>query len=61
LFGIAGRQSHSWGNDYGLIKPGLLRYEDRSHAIDYQPTGDGILVVRVLGGKQNPTLHIASK
>ena len=50
--------NQSWGTDYGFIKSGLLRYEYRSHSVYYQPTGNGILIVRVLGGKQNPTLHI---
>jgi toxin ParE1/3/4 len=48
----------SWGNDYGFIKAGLRRYEYRSHSIYYQVAEDGILVVRVLGGKQNPALHM---
>ena len=50
--------NQSWGTDYGFIKSGLLRYECRSHSVYYQPTGNGILIVRVLGGKQNPALHI---
>ncbi len=48
----------SWGNNYDFIEPGLLRYEYRSHSIYYQQTEDAILVVRVLGSKQNPALHI---
>jgi toxin ParE1/3/4 len=49
----------SFGTDYGFIKPELLRYEYRSHSIYYQPTEEGILVVRVLGGKQDPARHIS--
>jgi len=26
----------SWGNDYGFIRPGLYRYEYRSHSIYYK-------------------------
>jgi toxin ParE1/3/4 len=48
----------SWGNDYSFIKNGLLRYEYRSHSIYYQKTKIGILIIRVLGGKQDPALHI---
>jgi toxin ParE1/3/4 len=48
----------SFGTDYGFIKSGLLRYEYRSHSIYYQPTEDGILIVRVLGAKQDPARHI---
>lgn len=48
----------SFGTDYGFIATGLLRYEYRSHSIYYQPTDYGILIVRVLGGKQDPARHI---
>ncbi len=47
-----------WGSDYGFLKAGLLRYEYRSHAVYYQPTQDGVLIVRVLGGKQDPARHL---
>jgi len=47
----------SWGNDYGFIKQGLFRYEYRSHSVYYQLTGEGILIVRVLGNQQLPTRH----
>jgi len=49
----------SWGNDYGHISPGLRRYEYRSHSIYYQPQGGGILILRVLGDKQDPARHFA--
>ena len=48
----------SWGNDYGFLLPGLLRYEYRSHSIYYQSTEQGVLIVRVLGGSQDPARHI---
>lgn len=48
----------SWGNDYGFIIPRLYRYEYRSHSIYYQPTQHGILIVLVLGNKQDPARHI---
>jgi len=38
----------------GVLDLGLLRYEYRSHSIYYQLTEDGILVVRILGAKQDP-------
>lgn len=50
--------SPSWGNDYGTIERGLLRYEYRSHSIYYQATEAGILVVRVLGNRQDPARHL---
>lgn len=51
--------NHSWGNDYGFIAPGLLRYEHRSHSIYYiaDDTGRGIVIVRVLGAGQDPARH----
>lgn len=49
--------NQSWGSDYGHLKTGLCRYEYRSHSIYYQPLNDGILIVRVLGGKQDPGRH----
>jgi toxin ParE1/3/4 len=48
----------SWGNDYSFITSGLMRYEYRSHAIYYQFYDDGILIVRILGGKQDPARHL---
>jgi toxin ParE1/3/4 len=48
----------SFGTDYGFIELGLLRYEYRSHSIYYQITEDGILIVRILGSKQDPARHI---
>lgn len=50
--------NQTWGSDYGFIKPGLFRYEYRSHSVYYQPIGDGILIVRVLGSRQSPDLHL---
>ena len=50
----------SFGTDYGFIKSNLFRYEYRSHSIYYQPTQDGILIVRILGGKQDPARHITT-
>ena len=49
--------NRSWGNDYGFIKAGLLRYEYRSHSGYYQNTEYGILIIRVLGNKQDPARH----
>jgi len=48
----------SWGSNYSFIASGLQRYEYRSHAIYYQPNEEGILIVRVLGGRQEPMLHL---
>jgi toxin ParE1/3/4 len=50
--------NQSWGNDYGFIKSDLLRYEYRSHSIYYCTTEEGILIVRVLGNKQDPARNI---
>lgn len=49
----------SWGTDYSFIESDLFRYEYRSHSVYYQKTKQGILIVRVLGSKQNPIIHIS--
>lgn len=49
-----------WGRDYGFVKSGLLRYEYRSHAVYYQKIESGVLIIRVLGGRQDPARHIIS-
>jgi toxin ParE1/3/4 len=46
------------GTDYGIIAPELRRYEYRSHSIYFKPTESGILILRVLGSKQDPARHI---
>jgi toxin ParE1/3/4 len=51
-------EHQSFGTDYGFIEPGLLRYEYRSHSIYYRLAEDGILIVRVLGDKQDPARYI---
>jgi len=48
----------SWGNDYGFILPTLQRYEYRSHSVYFQENAEGILIVRVLGNKQDPARHL---
>ena len=49
--------NQSWGNDYDFISPGLYRYEYRSHSIYYRSSGDLILIVRILGNRQDPARH----
>jgi toxin ParE1/3/4 len=49
--------NQSWGSDYGFIRPDLCRYEYRSHSIYYKSLRDGILIVRVLGNRQDPARH----
>ncbi len=49
--------NQSWGNDYSFIKAGLRRYEHRSHSIYYQLRGKNIVIVRVLGNRQDPAWH----
>ncbi len=48
----------SWGNDYGFITSNLKRYEYRSHSVYYQGKGSDILIVRVLGNRQDPARHV---
>lgn len=44
----------SWGTNYDFVMPGLRRYEFKSHAIYYVQTDEGALIVRILGGRQDP-------
>lgn len=48
----------SWGNDYSFIRDHLRRYEYRSHSVYYQTKGSDILIVRVLGNRQDPARHL---
>ena len=47
----------SWGNDYGFIETGLQRYEYRSHSSYYRERPTDVLIVRILGNKQDPARH----
>jgi len=47
----------SWGSNYSFISPNLQRYEYGAHSIYYQPSENGILIVRVLGNRQDPARH----
>ncbi len=48
-----------FGADYGFVVEGVRRYEAVSHAVYYQFTGSGILVLRVLHGRMDPAHHLA--
>ena len=48
----------SFGADYDFVNDGLRRYECASHAIYYQPTDTGILVLRILHGRMDPGRHL---
>ena len=50
-------ENQGCGNDYAFIKSGLRRYEYRSHSIYYPSSWSGILIVRVLGNRQDPARH----
>lgn len=47
-----------FGANYGAIQSGLRRYQAVSHAIYFQPTPSGILVLRVLHGRMDPGRHL---
>lgn len=51
-------ENPSFGNDYSDVRPTLMRYESVSHAIYYQPLEMGILVLRILHGRMDPTRHL---
>lgn len=46
------------GSDYGYVRPYLLRYEYRSHAVYYTADEDNIVIATILGGRQDPMRHI---
>ena len=46
-----------WGKPYDFVLPGLQRYEYRSHAVYYRAVSEGILIIRVLGNRQDPARH----
>ncbi|MBL1430276.1 MAG: type II toxin-antitoxin system RelE/ParE family toxin [Robiginitomaculum sp.] len=48
----------SWGANYGHITPNLKRYEHKAHSIYYTYFDEDILIVRVLGNKQDPARHV---
>ncbi len=50
-------QHPSWGSEYSFISPNLLRYEYRTHSIYYQSSASRILIIRVLGNRQDPVRH----
>lgn len=56
-FSILG-DNPSWGTDYKHVRDGLCRYEYRSHSIYYKETESGVLIVRILGAKQDPIKHL---
>lgn len=47
-------ENPSWGNDYGHIEQGLKRYEYRSHSYYFKELEDRVLIIRVLGNRQDP-------
>ncbi len=49
--------NQTFGIDYSFINIDIYRYEYLSHSIYYQCLRDEILVVRVLGNKQDPARH----
>jgi len=51
-------ENPSFGADYNDVRLGLMRYESKAHAIYYKTTPSGILVLRILGGRQDPGRHI---
>lgn len=52
-------ENPSFGNDYSYLKSGVMRYECRSHSIYYRTIEEEtILILRVLGKRQDPGRHI---
>ena len=51
-------ENPGWGRDYQFINPGLRRYVYRAHSVYYQSGKAGIVIVRILGNKQDPARHL---
>ena len=43
------------GRDASNIRPGIFRFTHRNHSIFYKSESDGILIVRVLHERMDPT------
>ncbi len=46
------------GRDIGYIRVGYFRYEFEGHTVYYRQDQEGIAIVRILGGKQDPLQHL---
>jgi toxin ParE1/3/4 len=49
-----------YGRSASQLAPELRRAEYQSHVIFYQPQDDGVLIVRVLHGRQDVRAHLGS-
>jgi Plasmid stabilization system protein len=48
----------SFGANYEFVKSDLRRYKCVSHAFYYRENLDGILVLRILHGRMDPSRHL---
>jgi len=46
------------GSDQGNIRSGVRRLIYESHAIYYRPAGNEIVILRILGPRQDPLRHL---
>jgi len=46
------------GSDYGHVLPELRRADYVSHAIYYRHTDYGVLILRILHGRMDPSRHL---
>ena len=46
------------GRDYGRVRPGLRRFESRSHSIYYMIADRTVRVLRILHAAQDPARHL---
>ena len=57
VFGLIA-QHPALGRDVGFIRPGIRRHEHGSHSIYYRPIKRGVLIVDILGSRQDPGRHL---
>jgi toxin ParE1/3/4 len=43
------------GHNASFVRPGIFRFPHRHHSIFYKPESDGVLIVRVLHDRMDPT------
>lgn len=46
------------GRNMGTVRPNLRRHPHGSHVIYYRPDGEGVMILDILGERQDPGRHL---
>jgi toxin ParE1/3/4 len=46
------------GREFNEIEHGLRRHEHASHVVYYEIDNEGVLILRILGARQDPAQHL---